>query len=167
MYTTPILAGQRQNASQQELLDKCITNKDFREKTKVWILRRLKTIIANKMTRKFDQLVYCKLTKFQLECFRRFLDYDEFKASVRGEKKALFAFINLFLKAANHPALFVEGFTEETVSPHVLALYPKIFRMREEFYRVENSGKMLVYLNKYTYILYIAQITILMYRLLG
>ena len=140
-YYKPILAGQRQNASQVDLHEKVRKTKEFNEKSEEWILRRSKSIIAHKLTKKTDQIVYCRLTEFQIGLFRRLLRSHEFKTM---DKKETLMFLNFFMKVANHPALCLEGFNEDTINECIFNIFPNIFKQREKFYLNENCGKMQV-----------------------
>ena len=137
----PILAGQRQNASQKDLLNKVLITQEFNKKTEEWILRRSKSIIAHKLTKKTDQLVYCKLSEFQIGLFRRLLNSKEFNDMTKEET---LMFIGFFMKVANHPGLFLEGFNEYTINEYILNIFPNIFKQKEKFFLNENCGKIQV-----------------------
>jgi DNA excision repair protein ERCC-6 len=137
----PILAGQRQNASQTDLLNKVLVTKEFNSRTEEWILRRSKSIIAHKLTKKTDQLVYCKLSEFQIGLFKRLLNSSEFNSM---KKQETLMFVGFFMKVANHPALNLEGFNENTINKYLLNIFPNIFKQKEKFYLNENCGKIQV-----------------------
>ena len=141
VYYAPIVAGQRQNASQFELYEKVLKTKEFNKMTEEWILRRSKSIIAHKMTKKSDQLVYCKLSNFQIESFKKLLKSSEF---ICMNKNELLMFISFFLKLANHPGLYLEGFDKININQRILNIFPDIFERQDDYFRNENSGKMQV-----------------------
>ena len=83
----------------KDLLSKVLITKEFNKRTEEWILRRSKSIIAHKLTKKTDQLVYCKLSEFQIGLFKRLLNSAEFNCMTKQE-----TLLFVGMKVANHPA---------------------------------------------------------------
>jgi len=79
----------------------------LRDLIKPYILRRLKEeVIADKMPGKTEQVLFCKLTKFQRSIYKDFLSSKELEAIFDGKREALYG-IDILRKVCNHPDLLL------------------------------------------------------------
>lgn len=54
---------------------------------------------------KYEQVVYCKLSQFQLDLYRLFIKSPEIQALLRGHDSQPLKAINILKKLCNHPEL--------------------------------------------------------------
>lgn len=74
-----------------------------------------------------------------------------FKELEAQASKLILSFLSIFLKICNHPALLVEGFQVQDMNGYFLKAEPEVSKRIDEFYNIQNCGKMNV--NKYIYFL--------------
>ena len=63
---------------------------------------------------------------------------------VQIHNKVRLKLVGVFLKAANHPGLFLEGINDQEVDEILLEAFPQALEYRREFFDVANCGKMRV-----------------------
>jgi len=69
-----------------------------------YLLQRFKADVASDLPKKSEQVLFCKLTRFQRESYENFLDSDELKAIMNGKRQILFG-VDILRKICNHPDL--------------------------------------------------------------
>lgn len=69
------------------------------------IIRRTNDLLSKYLPVKYEQVVFCKPSKFQLELYRLFIASPEIKALLRGKDSQPLKAINMLKKLCNHPEL--------------------------------------------------------------
>jgi DNA excision repair protein ERCC-6 len=69
-----------------------------------YILRRLKTAVANQLPDKTEEVLFCRLTDEQRTKYNRFLSSDELDQVLEGKRRS-FRAIGILRKICNHPDL--------------------------------------------------------------
>ncbi|KAL7276337.1 DNA repair protein rhp26 [Rhizina undulata] len=76
----------------------------LRELIGPYLLRRTKADVAADLPRKTEQVLFCKLTKYQRDKYVEFLRSDEFRSILNKSKNLLFG-LDIVRKICNHPDL--------------------------------------------------------------
>ena len=140
-FSLPMVRGFRQDATSDELTNARKKQEKFNALKQHWMIRRTKASeISDQLPTKFDHVIFCGLSDFQQEVFRFLLALPEIKAVLTayeschcGKKRPrhlccdkpdqtasasqamLLQTIQVFLKAANHPALLLPDNTNSVV----------------------------------------------------
>jgi DNA repair and recombination RAD54-like protein len=69
------------------------------------IIRRTNDLLSKYLPVKYEQVVFCKLSPFQLALYRLFITSPEIKALLRGKDSQPLKAINVLKKLCNHPEL--------------------------------------------------------------
>ncbi|KAF8466460.1 SNF2 family N-terminal domain-containing protein [Kalaharituber pfeilii] len=69
-----------------------------------YLLRRLKVDVAADLPKKVEQVLFCKLTKVQRDCYEEFLKSSELKSILDGKRQVLYG-VDILRKICNHPDL--------------------------------------------------------------
>jgi DNA excision repair protein ERCC-6 len=103
-FAEPIRAGGFLNATNQHVAQaqKCAVL--LRERLEPFLLRRLKSSVAQQLPRKTEKLILCPLTAYQRRLYDNFLRSDDIQLIYAKRKNALFG-IDVLRKICNHPAL--------------------------------------------------------------
>lgn len=136
-FSTPITQGGYACATQVQVATafKCATV--LRETINPYLLRRMKADVKNhiNLPEKNEQVLFCRLTDEQRDCYRGYLDSKEIKGILEGRMK-IFVGLNLLRKICNHPDLFTggpKGFDED-----------EPIQEEDKFGFYKKSGKMVV-----------------------
>ncbi|KAG0203509.1 DNA-dependent ATPase protein rad54 [Mortierella sp. GBA30] len=148
-YELPILRGRDSEASEQE---QELSNKKLTELSGVvskFIIRRTNDILSKYLPTKFEHVVFCKLSSFQLNLYKHFIDSKSIQRLLRGQGSQPLKAIGLLKKLCNHPDLLdlpddLEG-CEKLLPPDYQAKNSKKPMSRGGILvQPEFSGKMLV-----------------------
>lgn len=69
------------------------------------IIRRTNDLLSKYLPVKYEQVVFCRLSPFQLALYRLFITSPEIKALLRGKDSQPLKAINVLKKLCNHPEL--------------------------------------------------------------
>ncbi|KAF8892513.1 P-loop containing nucleoside triphosphate hydrolase protein [Infundibulicybe gibba] len=70
-----------------------------------FIIRRTNDLLSKYLPVKYEQVVFCGLSEFQLSLYRLFISSPEIKALLRGAQSQPLKAINILKKLCNHPEL--------------------------------------------------------------
>ncbi|KAI0780939.1 DNA repair protein, SNF2 family [Trametes elegans] len=70
-----------------------------------FIIRRTNDLLSKYLPVKYEQVVFCKLSDFQLSLYRLFISSPEIQALLRGTDSQPLKAINILKKLCNHPEL--------------------------------------------------------------
>ncbi|KAF6764069.1 SNF2 family domain-containing protein [Ephemerocybe angulata] len=70
-----------------------------------FIIRRTNDLLSKYLPVKYEQVVFCNLSEFQLQLYRLFIVAPEIKALLRGKESQPLKAINVLKKLCNHPEL--------------------------------------------------------------
>ncbi|KAL1947897.1 hypothetical protein VTO73DRAFT_13621 [Trametes versicolor] len=70
-----------------------------------FIIRRTNDLLSKYLPVKYEQVVFCKLSDFQLSLYRLFISSPEIQALLRGAESQPLKAINILKKLCNHPEL--------------------------------------------------------------
>ncbi|KAF9977341.1 DNA-dependent ATPase protein rad54 [Mortierella antarctica] len=104
-YEIPILRGRDSEASEQE---QDISNQKLTELSGVvskFIIRRTNDILSKYLPTKFEHVVFCKLSSFQLNLYKHFINSKSIQRLLRGQGSQPLKAIGLLKKLCNHPDL--------------------------------------------------------------
>ncbi|KAF9380708.1 DNA-dependent ATPase protein rad54 [Podila verticillata] len=104
-YELPILRGRDSEASEQE---QQISNQKLTELSGVvskFIIRRTNDILSKYLPTKFEHVVFCKLSQFQLDLYNHFINSKSIQRLLRGNGSQPLKAIGLLKKLCNHPDL--------------------------------------------------------------
>lgn len=103
-FEHPIKQGGYANASNLQVETAVNCAKALKESISPLLLQRFKSDVATDLPSKSEQVLFCKLTKPQLEMYSRFLHSPEKDAIFQGKQNALYG-IDILRKICNHPDL--------------------------------------------------------------
>ncbi|KAG4306128.1 hypothetical protein PORY_000116 [Pneumocystis oryctolagi] len=103
-FSVPLNIGGYANATniQVQTAYKCACV--LRDLISPYLLRRMKADVAADLPNKSEQVLFCKLTKFQKEAYKSFLNSKDMDLILKGEKQVLYG-IDILRKICNHPDL--------------------------------------------------------------
>ncbi|KAL1744194.1 P-loop containing nucleoside triphosphate hydrolase protein [Schizophyllum fasciatum] len=104
-YENAIIRGRDADATDK---DKEESEKKLRELTGIvtkFIIRRTNDLLSKYLPVKYEQVVFCGLSEFQLALYRLFITSPEIKALLRGAHSQPLKAINILKKLCNHPEL--------------------------------------------------------------
>ena len=103
-FEIPIRQGGYANASnlQVQTAGKCA--EILKDTISEYLLQRFKADVASDLPKKSEQVLFCKLTKFQRDAYEAFLSSDELKAIMNGKRQILYG-VDILRKICNHPDL--------------------------------------------------------------
>ncbi|KAI6132160.1 DNA repair protein, SNF2 family [Pisolithus croceorrhizus] len=70
-----------------------------------FIIRRTNDLLSKYLPVKYEHVVFCRLSEFQLALYRLFISSPEIKALLRGKESQPLKAINILKKLCNHPEL--------------------------------------------------------------
>ncbi|KAI6138842.1 SNF2 family N-terminal domain-containing protein [Pisolithus thermaeus] len=73
--------------------------------TSEFIIRRTNDLLSKYLPVKYEHVVFCRLSEFQLALYRLFISSPEIKALLRGKESQPLKAINILKKLCNHPEL--------------------------------------------------------------
>ncbi len=103
-FEIPIRQGGYANASnlQVQTAGKCA--EILKDTISEYLLQRFKADVASDLPKKSEQVLFCKLTKFQRDAYEAFLGSEELKAIMNGKRQILYG-VDILRKICNHPDL--------------------------------------------------------------
>ena len=103
-FEFPIRQGGYANASNLQVQTAMKCAEMLKDTISPYLLQRFKADVASDLPKKSEQVLFCKLTKFQREAYEAFLGSDDLKAIMNGKRQVLFG-IDILRKICNHPDL--------------------------------------------------------------
>jgi DNA excision repair protein ERCC-6 len=126
-FTVPITIGGYSNASGLQVSTAFRCAVVLRDLIAPYLLRRLKSDVSLKLPKKTEHVLFCPLTKVQIDAYRAYIASKDVAAILEGDREAL-AGIDVLRKIVNHPDLLDRARAAD--SP--------------DYGNVERSGKLLV-----------------------
>ncbi|KAF9199077.1 DNA-dependent ATPase protein rad54 [Haplosporangium sp. Z 27] len=104
-YELPILRGRDSEATdkEQELSNQKLT--ELSGVVSKFIIRRTNDILSKYLPTKFEHVVFCKLSPFQLALYKHFINSKSIQRLLRGQGSQPLKAIGLLKKLCNHPDL--------------------------------------------------------------
>lgn len=104
-YELPILRGRDAAGSEQarEKGDACL--KELLDVVNKFIIRRTNDILSKYLPVKYEHVVFCNLSPFQLDLYNHFIRSPDIKALLRGKGSQPLKAIDMLKKLCNHPDL--------------------------------------------------------------
>ena len=103
-FEIPIRQGGYANASNLQVQTAMKCAETLKDTISPYLLQRFKADVASDLPKKSEQVLFCKLTKFQRETYEAFLGSDELKAIINGKRQVLYG-VDILRKICNHPDL--------------------------------------------------------------
>ena len=103
-FEFPIRQGGYANASNLQVQTAMKCAETLKDTISPYLLQRFKADVASDLPKKSEQVLFCKLTKFQRETYENFLGSDDLKAIMNGTRQVLYG-IDILRKICNHPDL--------------------------------------------------------------
>ena len=140
-FSIPISLGGYANASvvQVQTAYKCATV--LRDLISPYLLRRMKSDVAASLPKKSEQVLFCKLTKYQKREYQKFLASEEVGSILGGKRHALYG-IDILRKICNH-RMFINLPIANAITADLLALKDPTIRLNK-YGDPERSGKLKV-----------------------
>ncbi|SCZ98563.1 BZ3500_MvSof-1268-A1-R1_Chr3-1g05466 [Microbotryum saponariae] len=144
-YEMPILRGRDGEATEKQQEVGSEKLKELSTKVNKFIIRRTNDLLSKYLPVKYEHVVFCALSPFQLALYQRFMHAPETKKLLRGQGSQPLKAITILRKLCNHPDLL--DFDEDV--PNVDDLFPPGYNPREKRPRykileTELSGKLAV-----------------------
>lgn len=103
-FEFPIRQGGYANASNLQVQTAMQCAETLKETISPYLLQRFKADVASDLPKKSEQVLFCKLTRFQRDTYERFLESDDLKAIMNGKRQVLYG-VDILRKICNHPDL--------------------------------------------------------------
>lgn len=103
-FEFPIRQGGYANASNLQVQTAMKCAETLKDTISPYLLQRFKADVASDLPKKSEQVLFCKLTKFQRETYENFLDSDDLKSIMNGKRQVLYG-VDILRKICNHPDL--------------------------------------------------------------
>ena len=103
-FEIPIRQGGYANASNLQVQTAMQCAETLKETISPYLLQRFKADVASDLPKKSEQVLFCKLTKFQRNIYENFLASDDLKAIIDGKRQILYG-VDILRKICNHPDL--------------------------------------------------------------
>lgn len=103
-FEFPIRQGGYANASNLQVQTAMQCAETLKETISPYLLQRFKADVATDLPKKSEQVLFCKLTKFQRDTYENFLASDDLKAIMNGKRQILYG-VDILRKICNHPDL--------------------------------------------------------------
>jgi DNA excision repair protein ERCC-6 len=126
-FEIPIRQGGYASASNLQVQTAAKCAETLKDAISPYLLQRYKADVTADLPQKSEQVIFCKLTKWQRTVYKRFLGSDDMRSICRGKKNSLFG-IDILRKICNHPDLVDHAFRSHEA----------------EYGKGDLSGKMLV-----------------------
>ncbi|SGY44286.1 BQ5605_C001g00138 [Microbotryum silenes-dioicae] len=144
-YEMPILRGRDGEATEKQQEVGTEKLKELSTKVNKFIIRRTNDLLSKYLPVKYEHVVFCALSPFQLALYQRFMHAPETKKLLRGQGSQPLKAITILRKLCNHPDLL--DFDEDF--PNVEDLFPPGYdprekRSRYKILQTELSGKLAV-----------------------
>lgn len=103
-FEFPIRQGGYANASNLQVQTAMKCAETLKDTISPYLLQRFKIDVAADLPKKSEQVLFCKLTKFQREAYERFLASDDMKSIMNHKRQVLYG-VDILRKICNHPDL--------------------------------------------------------------
>lgn len=103
-FEFPIRQGGYANASNLQVQTAMKCAETLKDTISPYLLQRFKADVASDLPKKSEQVLFCKLTKFQRESYENFLASDDLTAIMSGKRQILYG-VDILRKICNHPDL--------------------------------------------------------------
>ncbi|KAM0703367.1 hypothetical protein Q7P35_009306 [Cladosporium inversicolor] len=103
-FEIPIKLGGYANASNLQVETAMQCAETLKDAISPYLLQRFKIDVAADLPKKSERVLFCKLTKLQLEMYQSFLNSEEMTSIMNGKRQALYG-IDILRKICNHPDL--------------------------------------------------------------
>ena len=103
-FEFPIRQGGYANASNLQVQTAMKCAETLKDTISPYLLQRFKADVASDLPKKSEQVLFCKLTKFQRDTYEAFLGSDDLKAIMNGKRQVLYG-VDILRKICNHPDL--------------------------------------------------------------
>jgi DNA excision repair protein ERCC-6 len=103
-FEIPIKLGGYANASNLQVETAMHCAETLKDAISPYLLQRFKIDVAADLPKKSERVLFCKLTKLQLETYQSFLNSEEMTSIMNGKRQALYG-IDILRKICNHPDL--------------------------------------------------------------
>ena len=103
-FEFPIRQGGYANASNLQVQTAAKCAETLKDTISPYLLQRFKADVASDLPSKSEQVLFCKLTKFQRNAYEDFLNSDDLKAIMSGKRQILYG-VDILRKICNHPDL--------------------------------------------------------------
>ncbi len=103
-FEFPIRQGGYANASNLQVQTAMKCAETLKDTISPYLLQRFKADVASDLPKKSEQVLFCKLTKFQRETYENFLGSEDLKAIMNGKRQVLYG-VDILRKICNHPDL--------------------------------------------------------------
>ena len=103
-FEIPIRQGGYANASNLQVQTAMKCAETLKDTISPYLLQRFKADVASDLPKKSEQVLFCKLTKFQRESYENFLGSEDLKAIMNGKRQVLYG-VDILRKICNHPDL--------------------------------------------------------------
>lgn len=103
-FEFPIRQGGYANASNLQVQTAMKCAETLKDTIAPYLLQRFKADVASDLPKKSEQVLFCKLTKFQRDTYEQFLGSDDLKAIMNGKRQVLYG-VDILRKICNHPDL--------------------------------------------------------------
>lgn len=103
-FEFPIRQGGYANASNLQVQTAMQCAETLKETISPYLLQRFKADVASDLPKKSEQVLFCKLTRFQRDTYENFLASDDLKAIMNGKRQILYG-VDILRKICNHPDL--------------------------------------------------------------
>ncbi len=104
-YELPILHGRDGDATDKQKEKGDAALKELLQKVNKFIIRRTNDLLSKYLPVKYEHVVFCNLSPFQLDLYKYFNNSPETKALVKGKGSQPLKAISLLRKLCNHPDL--------------------------------------------------------------
>ncbi|KWU43070.1 hypothetical protein RHOSPDRAFT_35330 [Rhodotorula sp. JG-1b] len=141
-YEMPILKGRDALATDKEKERGDAAMKELAGKVNKLIIRRTNDLLSKYLPVKYEHVVFCSISSFQLDLYKWFMASPEMKALLKGKDSQPLAVINTLRKVVNHPDLVEWG----KEMPGSELCWPEGYDPRDRRARINPSlsGKMAV-----------------------
>ncbi|KAJ5681716.1 DNA repair protein rhp26 [Penicillium maclennaniae] len=103
-FEIPIRQGGYASASNLQVQTAAKCAETLKDAISPYLLQRYKADVTSDLPKKSEQVIFCKLTKWQRTVYKRFLGSDDMRSICRGKRNSLFG-IDILRKICNHPDL--------------------------------------------------------------
>lgn len=103
-FEIPIKHGQYANASNLDIMTGQQCAETLKDTISPYLLQRVKKDVAADLPKKTEQVLFCKLTKYQRQNYENFLKSGEMREILSKSRQSLYG-IDILRKICNHPDL--------------------------------------------------------------
>lgn len=104
-FELPILKGRDGDASEKEREVGDAKLQELSQRISKFIIRRTNDLLSKYLPVKYEHVVFCGLSPFQLALYKHFMNSDEMKKLLRGKESQPLKAITILRKLCNHPDL--------------------------------------------------------------